>query len=423
MAKNDIITINAFGEEIGRVGYDEDQRTSSFQYNPNFLQSGKYVNIFPNIIKRIPQVQVFRKFDNEHFRGLPPMIADSLPDSFGNTIFRAWLDANDKDYHQISVIEQLAYVSNRGMGALEYFPGKIIPKNATINLDEIIGVLEKVLSFKGDVKEDGLNTASLLNVFKIGTSAGGARPKILISEHKETGQIIPGDLEYSDAYNHYLVKLSLEENPAYSVEALEYAYYLTAQQAGIDMMDSHMIDNRHFATKRFDRQDGRKQHILTASGITGWAYSGSPVNSRYENLFKLALHLKLPHRDIEQLYRRMVFNVVYANTDDHLKNHSFIYDDQQDLWRLSPAYDVTYSLNPMLNVTRSSRALSINGKRTDIDLNDLIRIAEEFTIKSPKGIIEEVQSVEVLWQEQLHLQRLPERVIRKITGEMRRFEL
>lgn len=423
MAKNDIITVHAFGEEIGKVGYNENQRSSTFQYNPDFLKNGRYHNLFPNIIKRTPLPQVFRTYDFGNFRGLPPVIADSLPDSFGNTIFRAWMDASHKDFQQISVIEQLAYVSNRGMGALEYFPGKNIPKDATINLAEIVLVLEKVLSYKGNTKADGLNNASLLNVFKIGTSAGGARPKILISEHKETHQIIPGDLEYSGAYNHYLVKLSIDEDLAYSREALEYAYYLTAREAGINMMDSHMIDSKHFATRRFDRQDGKKQHILTATGMTGWAYSGAPENSSYENLFKLALYLKLPHREIEQLYRRMVFNVVYSNFDDHLKNHSFIYDDQQDLWQLSPAYDVTYSLNPMLTVTRNNRALSINNKRTDINLNDLIDIAEKFTIKNPKGTIEEVQSVAGFWQKQLFEQGLPEKVIRKIVRDMRYFEL
>ncbi|MEO7523921.1 MAG: HipA N-terminal domain-containing protein, partial [Ferruginibacter sp.] len=153
MAKNDIITVRAFDEEIGKVGFDQDRLLSTFQYNPDFLKSGKYSNIFPNIIKRIAQPQVFRHYTHENFRGLPPMIADSLPDTFGNTIFKAWMDARQENLENISVIEQLSYVSNRGMGALEYFPSKQIPKDATINLDEIVSVLEKVLSAKGDTQE------------------------------------------------------------------------------------------------------------------------------------------------------------------------------------------------------------------------------------------------------------------------------
>lgn len=422
MARNDIIVVQAFGEEIGKIGYDENQRRSSFQYSPDFLASGKYSNLFPNIIKRISQPQVFRDFDHDNFRGLPPMIADSLPDMFGNTIFRAWMDAQHKDFEQISVIEQLSYVANRGMGALEYFPSKKIPKNTTINLNEIVSVLEKVLSNKTNTREEGLNSTALLNIFKIGTSAGGARPKVLISEHKETHRIIPGDLVFSDAYNHYLVKLSIEEGLIYSREAVEYAYYLTASKAGIDMMDTHMIDGKHFATKRFDRKMGRKQHILTATGMTGWAYS-DPRNSSYENLFKLALHLKIPHSEIVQLYRRMVFNVVYANFDDHMKNHSFIYDEQRDVWNLAPAYDLTYSLNPMINVVRNNRALSINNKRTDINLDDLISIAEKFTIKNPKRIIEEVESVGRFWEQQIYEQGLPEDVANKIVSSRQSFKL
>lgn len=423
MARNNIVVVNAFGEEIGKVGYDEDQRRSSFQYSQNFLKSGKYTNLFPNIIKRTTQPQVFRNYDHEIFRGLPPMIADSLPDMFGNTIFKAWLDAQHKDFEQISVIEQLSYVSNRGMGALEYFPSKKIPKDATINLDEIVSVLEKVLSHKVGTKEDGLSTSSLLNIFKIGTSAGGARPKVLISEHKQTNQIIPGDLEYSDSYNHYLVKLSITEDLIYSGEAVEYAYYLTARRAGIIMMDTFMIDGKHFATKRFDRQNGKKQHILTATGMTGWAYSNDPRNSSYENLFKLAIHLKLTHREIVQLFRRMVFNVVYSNFDDHMKNHSFIYNELLDLWQLAPAYDLTYSLNPMVNFIRNNRVLSINNKRTEIVLSDLITIAEKFTIRNPKAIIEEVQSVAGFWEEQLYEQRLPEKVVDVIVHHRQNFKL
>ena len=245
---------------------------------------------------------------------------------------------------------------------------------------------------------------------------------MLLSEHKQTHQVIAGDLEYSDDYNHYLVKLSISEDLIYSREAVEYPYYLTASQAGINVMDTHMIDGKHFATRRFDRQAGKK-HILTATGMTGWAHSGDHRNSSYENLFKLALHLKLTHSEISQLYRRMIFNVIYANFDDHMKNHSFIYDEQQDLWQLAPAYDLTYSLNPMINVIRNNRVLSINAKRSDILLADLLSIANKFTIKNPKGIISQVQSVAEFWKEQLHAQQLPEVVISRILRERQIFDV
>src|SRR5579863_4951355 len=233
MSKNNLIDLYCFGEEIGRIGFDENLGKTFFQYNPSFLKSGQYQNLFPLIIKRIELPQVFSQYNNQYFRGLPPAIADSLPDVFGNLIFKTWMESTHKDFKKLTILEQLAYVSNRGMGALEYKPGKIISSEKTINIEEITEVLKKVLDNKNETSSKGLSTASLLNIFKIGTSAGGARPKILISENKETGQIIPGDLEYSDEYNHYLVKLCLDEEKGFNSEIIEYCYYLTARQLGI----------------------------------------------------------------------------------------------------------------------------------------------------------------------------------------------
>lgn len=295
----------------------------------------------------------------------------------------------DKTYQQLSIIEQLAYVGNRGMGALEYRPNKILPETSTINLSEIIDVLNKVLQAKNDKKASTLNHESLLNIFKIGSSAGGARPKILIAEHKETGVIIPGDITHEATYNHYLVKLSLEEL-GYSREVIEYCYYLTAIHLGITMMPSRLIDQKHFATERFDRQNGCKKHVLTATGLTVWDFQ-EPTHSSYENLFELAVFLKIPHSELEELFKRMVFNVVFCNTDDHLKNHTFIYNELNDSWNLAPAYDLTYSLNPLMNYTRTLRALSINGKRADITKEDVLEIAWKYTIKNAKNSILEVQ--------------------------------
>lgn len=391
MAENKIININLFGEEIGRLGADEDQRLTSFQYNPEFLEKNILLNIFPKtgIIRRVPQVQLFRNYYGETFKGLPPQFADSLPDLFGSIIFKAWLES--KQEKDITVLEQLAYVANRGMGALEYSPSKKIPHDVTIKLDEILEVLKAVLNLKQSKKELGLNSKALINVFKIGTSAGGARPKILISENKKDKSIIPGDLECSDKYKHYLVKLAMEEEGDYPREIIEYCYYQILKNLGIRIMESKLIDDKHFATLRFDRENGEKKHVLTASGMTGWDYKDPQVSS-YENLFKLCSFLKIPHAQMEELFKRMVFNVTYGNTDDHLKNHSFIYNKKNDHWELSPAYDVTYAMNPLLDFRTTSRALSINGKRNNITKADLKKIADDFTIKNPDGIIREVEA-------------------------------
>jgi serine/threonine-protein kinase HipA len=415
MAKNDIITVFCFGHEIGRLGFDENQMNSSFQYNPEFLQNDCFHNLFPakGILKRTAQVQVFSQYNSDTFRGLPPMIADSLPDVFGNIIFKKWMESSSKEFNQISVIEQLAYVADRGMGALEYRPSKELPQSSTIDLTEIIAVLKEVLQAKDGQHASTLNHEALLNIFKIGSSAGGARPKILISEHKTSGEIIPGDLNTSSEYNHYLIKLQLDDELGYSREVVEYSYYLTAKHLGITMMPSKLIDQKHFATLRFDRQDGKKIHVLTATGLTGWDYK-SAKDSSYENLFELALYLKVPHRDIEELFKRMVFNVIFFNSDDHLKNHSFMYDEHLDKWNISPAYDITYSLNPLMNYTRTSRALSINGKRIDITLADILSIADAYTIKNAKRVVLEIQDAIEYWNGQANDLNLPAHIVQSI---------
>ena len=391
MPANTIINVKLFGEEIGRIGRDAHAQQSSFQYNPDYLEQSNLTQIFPKtgIIRRTQYVQLFRQFDSETFKGIPPQFADSLPDVFGSIIFKAWL--SNRDQSSISVLEQLAYVGKRGMGALEYSPIKQLSDNTTIDLDETIDVLKSVLDLKQTTQQKDLGHQSLLNIFKIGTSAGGARPKILISEHKQEGTIIPGDLEVSDDYHHYLVKLDLGDDANYPRQIIEYCYYQTLKKLGIQMMESKLIEDKHFATLRYDRQHGEKQHVLTATGMTGWDYK-DPVMSTYENLFNLCSYLKLSHAEIQELYKRMVFNVIYGNSDDHLKNHSFIYDREQDRWRLSPVYDVTYALNPLLNIKSPNRALSLNGKRNSITLEDVLSIADAYTIKDPKGIIREVQS-------------------------------
>ncbi len=406
MSKNNLIALHCFGTEVGKIGFDEDRRASFFQYNPAFLKEDKYHSLFPLVFRRIPQTQVFSKYNNDTFRGLPPAIADSLPDAFGNIIFKAWLENNKKALRQISPLEQLAYVGQRGMGALEYAPAKEVAGNKTISIDEITTIVKQVLDHKQGTSANSLNHESLLNIFKIGTSAGGARPKILVSQNKATGTIIPGDLIYSADHDHYLVKLAIEESPAYSHELTEYVYYRIATAAGITMMPSKLIDDRHFATLRFDRQYGEKQHILTATGMAGWDFMDPKVSS-YENLFELAIHLKLDHKDIEQLFRRMIFNLVFANHDDHLKNHSFIYDPPTDKWSLAPAYDLTYSLNPLLNYTQVSRALSVNGKRTSITLSDVMKIAGMFTVKNATAIIAEINAATDLWDVYAKEQHIP----------------
>jgi serine/threonine-protein kinase HipA len=421
MAKNNLIAVHCLGLEVGLLGFDENRGASFFQYHEVFLKMDQYRQLFPAIFRRIKQTQVFDKYNNETFRGLPPIIADSLPDLFGNIVFKAWIESAGRDIKEISVLEQLSYVGTRGMGALEYHPSKTVPSTNSISIEAITEVVKQVLDQKNNIREERMDHTSLLNIFKIGTSAGGMRPKILVAEHKTNGTVIPGDIVIDDQYHYYLVKLGIDE-ANYSRELIEYSYYLAATQAGITMMECKMIEDKHFATLRFDRQGGRKKHVLTATGLTGLDYKDPKVSS-YENLFELLLYLKCPHKDSEELFRRMVFNLVFANHDDHLKNQSFIYNEEQDRWHLAPAYDLTYSLNPELHLKTTSRALSLNGKRVGIELTDLKAIAEKYTIKNYKKIIAEVQEATSYWEQEATALCIPKQIITTISKHFSFFGL
>jgi len=382
------IEVRYNGREVGRVGFDDRTERSYFQYVPEFLKEENYHGLFPYIIRRTSLSQAFSAYGGETFRGLPPVFADSLPDLFGNLVFREW--AARAGIAEITPLQQLAYVGNRGMGALEYRPAKAVPPSHALKLEEMADLAKRIVDQKSLILEDGLNHESLVNMFKIGTSAGGARPKILVAENRTTGKLVPGDVTVSDEYVHYLVKLAVDDT-VYPMEKVEFAYYRLATKLGLDMRPSKLLSGKHFCTERFDRRDGRKWHVLTACGMTGWDYK-SDRRSSYENLFRLCANLRLPHSDTEELYRRMVFNVAFMNVDDHLKNTSFVYDDRVREWRIAPAYDQTFALNPMIDFTRVNRAMSVGGKRSGITRGDLMAVAKAFGIRGASEVIDRTVS-------------------------------
>jgi serine/threonine-protein kinase HipA len=411
----DILNIKLFGEEIGRLGYDNDKRCSYFQYSPDYLTTNNSKSL-PFIIKRNPEIQSFPQFEGKAFRGLPPMFADSLPDVFGNHLFQSWLNTQGKPI-QLNALEQLAYVGRRGMGAWEYEPTLTMDAPSSFRIAEMAQLLKEILADKESLMPEIANAEGLLNLFRIGTSAGGMRPKILVARHRKTNQIMPGDLLYGPHHDYFLVKLNLENDPSHPKETIEFIYASIAQQHGIDMMPCELWEGQHFATHRFDRQNNQKQHVLTASGLTGWDYQNTE-DSSYENLFKLAMALKIPLSELQQLFRRMVFNVVFNNIDDHLKNHSFTYHPKTDQWHLSPAYDLTYALNPKLKFHKVSRALSICGKREQIARKDLLKIADTFSIEQAEQIIREIQEGRSLWSDMAYQHHLSPTLINTIQQQM-----
>jgi serine/threonine-protein kinase HipA len=410
-----LLNIKLFGHEIGRLGYDNHRRCSYFQYNPDYL-SRNSTNILPFIIKRSPETQSFPKFEGKTFRGLPPMFADSLPDVFGNHLFQSWLIAQGKTI-QLNALEQLAYVGHRGMGAWEYEPAITMEAPSSFRIAEMAQLLSEIMVEKESATPQIANSESLLNLFRTGTSAGGMRPKILVAKHRKTAQILPGDLLYGPHYDPFLVKLNLENDAFHPKETIEFIYANIAKQLGIEMMPCELWEEKHFATQRFDRQNNQKQHVLTAAGLTGWDYQ-NPEDSSYENLFKLAMALKIPLSELQQLFRRMVFNVVFNNIDDHLKNHSFCYRPMSDSWHLAPAYDLTYALNPKLKFHKVSRALSINGKREQINKQDLLKIADSFSIEHAEQTIQEICEGSSLWADLAYRHHLPPSIAATIQQQM-----
>jgi len=392
----DTLTIKLFGNEIGRLGYDTHKRCSYFQYNPDYLGNNG-TQAIPFIIKNSAEAQSFPQFEGKAFRGLPPMFADSLPDVFGNHLFQAWLTIQGKST-QLNALEQLTYVGQRGMGAWEYEPAAKIEAPKSFRIADIAKLLLEIIEEKESRHPQMANTEGLLNLFRMGTSAGGMRPKILVARHRKTEQLMPGELLYGPHHDYLLVKLNLENNPSHPKETIEFIYAKIAQAIGIEIMPCELWEGQHFATHRFDRQNNQKQHVLTAAGLTGWDYQ-NPDDSSYENLFKLAIALKIPIIELHQLFRRMTFNVAFNNIDDHLKNHSFIYGSATDRWHLAPAYDLTYALNPKLKFNKVSRALSINGKREHIQRQDLLKIAELFNIDHAETIIKQVLNGQSMWSE------------------------
>jgi serine/threonine-protein kinase HipA len=409
------IKVHLFDQEVGTIGFNLDTAKTVFQYNADFLKNNS--NAFPFILKKTELTQSFSNVNNTTFKNLPSVFADSLPDSFGNIILNRWLESR-KTNNKLTPIQQLAYMSNRGMGALEYKPGNTIPSIGDFGLSTVVSILNKVLDQKASLRELKLNEAALYTILRIGSSAGGARPKIIVSEHKETGNLIAGDRSISDEYNHYLVKLYMNDpTEQFNSCALEYGYYLMALDSGLKMMPSKLIEGKHFATERYDRINGEKIHTLTVSGLTGWDFK-STDHSSYENLFKLSIALKVPHSNLEETFRKMVFNVVNNNIDDHLKNHSFQFDLKSNKWSNTPFYDLTYATNPFMKYTRIQRALSINGKRNNIKIDDILKLAKTFSIRNPKEIIKQVNTVSLNWSEYGKKAGLDELVINAVQKDI-----
>ncbi len=409
---NSIAEVRLWGRTIGAVSLEEGKDTATFEYDPAFARSG--IEISPLVMPLSGRIYTFPELPRETFYGLPGLVANSLPDKFGNALINAWLATQGRQPDSFNSVERLCYTGQRGMGALEFAPA-IGPKTrraSQIQIDHLVELASDVLSHRNDLHAsfaDQSRERAFTDILRVGTSAGGARAKAVIAWNPTTNEVRSGQTSTTAGFEYWLLKFDgvsgnrdkeLEDPRGYG--AIEYAYYRMAKDCGIEINECRLFeenDRRHFMTRRFDRlADGRKLHMQSLCALAHYDFNLAGAYS-YEQALLVIRQLGLPMSTIEQQFRRMVFNVVARNQDDHVKNIAFLMN-KSGRWSLSPAFDVTYSFNPSGRWT-SSHQMTVNGKRDDFTLDDFKACARSASMKRGRAeaIVEEVTAVVAHWRD------------------------
>lgn len=399
----DIARVNLYGQPVGTFRWDNNRQLAHFEYADSFI--GKGLEPSPILMPvRQGRVYSFSDIGRETFNGLPGMLADSLPDTYGRALFDRWLALTGRSSG--NAVETLCYLGKRCMGALEFEPAMDAPysPDVRIELDSLVEVASEALSkkeeFGANLEED--KKAAIAEIVRLGTSAGGQRAKAIIAYNPSTGEVRSGQIEAPEGFDYYLIKLDGVTAEAGFRETqnfgrLEYSFYRLVKECGIEMSDCSLIKENgraHFLTKRFDRQNGEKIHMQTLCGIAHYDYR-NPRSYSYEQAFNVMRALRLPYSQAQEMYHRLVFNVVIRNQDDHTKNISFLMD-RQGKWTLSPAYDMGFAYNPNGGWT-AQHQMSINGKFDDITRQDLLEFAKRNNIKEATEIIDRITEVSSRW--------------------------
>ena len=400
--------VKIWGETVGAVAWDVNSGTASFEYDPKFI--AQKIDLAPlkmPIVNGINRIFSFPELRNtKTFKGLPGLLADVLPDDYGNQLINTWLVQNGRPENSMNPVEMLCFIGTRGMGALEFEPSQLkVNKRAfDIEVDELIQMSQKMLTkreaFETNLAKD--EQQAMLDILKIGTSAGGARPKAIIAYNEKTGQVKSGQTLAPKGFEHWLLKLDTVSDVQFGESSgfgrIEMAYYLMAKACQIDMMESRLLEENgraHFMTKRFDREGGdQKYHVQTLCAMQHYDFN-QITSFSYEQLFQTMRLLRLPYPQAEQMFRRMVFNVIARNCDDHTKNFAFRLRKEQE-WELTPAYDICFAYRPGSNWV-SQHNLSINGKRMNITRDDLLEVAKSMNIKKANIIINEINDTVRNW--------------------------
>lgn len=424
-------TVRLWGTAIGYVSMDRDERFARFEYDPDFARAGiePAPLMMPVAARRIYQ---FPDLHPRAFHGLPGMLADSLPDRYGNRLIDVWLARAGRTRDEFNAVDRLCYTGTRGMGALEFEPatGAQDLGDRSLEVAQLVELASMAFASKEtlDTRLEGEEAEqAMLDILSVGTSAGGARAKAVIAFHPETKQVRSGQLDLPPGFEHWLIKFDgVEFNGDWGVAdpagygLLEYSYSEIARDCGISMTECDLLSENgrnHFMTRRFDRSpDGGKQFVQTFAALAHFDYYESGHYS-YEQLFLTMKQLGMPKAELEQQFRRVVFNVVGCNQDDHVKNTSFIMDRQGD-WRLSPAYDLCHAEGS--DFTRNHQ-LSINDKTNDFVLEDLQHLAAYAGL--PRGrhktILDEVVAAFSNWQRLAEELGVPAALVRHVTRTLR----
>ena len=381
-----------FGTHVASVAWDAERELGIFEYDPDFLPSG--IEIAPLTMPLGAGTFSFPNLRRETFRGLPGLLADSLPDKFGNRLIDRWLAGQGRTPDSFNPVERLCYLGSRGMGALEFEPTLTRQQaGAAIDVASLVELANEALADRGDLQTHLHDDNALKEILRVGTSAGGARAKAIVAWNPATNEVRSGQVNLRRGFEPWLIKFDgisenrdKENSDPQGYGRIEYAYHLMACAAGITMSDCRLFEENgraHFMTRRFDRTpSGDKQHQQTLCGMNHMDFNRAGDYS-YEQAFQVARMLRLPHTDEAELYRRAVFNILARNQDDHTKNLSFLMD-RTGTWRLAPAYDVIYSYNPT-GAWTSRHQMSLAGKRDDFTRDELLKAASAANVKVPKA--------------------------------------
>ena len=424
---NTLAEVRLWGKTIGAVSLPDGQDVASFEYDAAFAQSG--IQVAPIMMPLSRRVYSFPQLARPTFHGLPGLLADSLPDRFGNALIDAWLASQGRQSDSFNAVERLCYTGERGMGALEFVPvlGPRAKQATRIEVGKLVELASEVLTHRNNLRAtfaaDGKQDV-LKDILRVGTSAGGARAKAIIAWNPKTNEVRSGQVKAGKGFEYWLLKFDgvsgnrdkeLEDPKGYGL--IEYAYYLMARDCGIDMSECRLFEEHgrsHFMTRRFDRlAGGEKLHMQSLCAMAHFDYNMAGAYS-YEQALLVMRQLKLPMQAIEQLYRRMVFNIVARNQDDHVKNIAFLMD-KSGAWSLAPAFDVTYSFNPAGTWT-ASHQMTMNGKRDHFTMDDFNACAKTASMKRGRAgkIVAEVQATVSKWGAFAEQAGVPDAVRRKI---------